>query len=226
MWKYVSVAEMVAIEKEADASGLTYELMMENAGSGLAEAIASEYSEVTNPGVLGLVGSGNNGGDTLVALAHLAKQGWKASAYIIRQRPNNDPLVKRLEQAGGNVYFMDNDPDLQVLVTQIKNHPIIMDGILGTGIHTGGLGAMHARNGDRLALYIRVGTDPDIFDTPIFHSQFNIPPAFAGNFTPVTLEAIFLYIYKPELLIYHAASPSSSSFKPSSPLPASDCSLP
>ena len=101
-----------------------------------------------------------------------------------------------------------------------------VDGILGTGIHTGGLGAMHARNGDRLALYIRVGTDPDILDTPIFHSQFNIPPAFAGNFTPVTLEAIFLYIYKPELLIYHAASPSSSSFKPSSPLPASDCSLP
>ena len=35
--KYVSTAEMLAVEKEADANGLTYEMMMEHAGLGLAE---------------------------------------------------------------------------------------------------------------------------------------------------------------------------------------------
>ena len=34
--KLVSVEEMVAIEKEANAGGLTYPMMMENAGRGLA----------------------------------------------------------------------------------------------------------------------------------------------------------------------------------------------
>ena len=35
--KLVTVSEMRAIEKEADASGLTYGQMMENAGVGLAK---------------------------------------------------------------------------------------------------------------------------------------------------------------------------------------------
>jgi ADP-dependent NAD(P)H-hydrate dehydratase / NAD(P)H-hydrate epimerase len=133
MWKYVSVPEMVAIEKEADVNGLTYELMMENAGVGLADVVAHEYSEINEPGVLGLVGSGNNGGDTLVALARLARQGWRTSAYLIRQRAQDDPLVLRLQQAGGNIYSLSSDPDYQVLIAQIKNHAIIMDGVLGTG---------------------------------------------------------------------------------------------
>ena len=37
--KLVTVSQMKAIEKEADANGLTYDQMMENAGQGLAEAI-------------------------------------------------------------------------------------------------------------------------------------------------------------------------------------------
>ena len=35
--KLVTVSQMQAIEKEADAGGLTYDQMMENAGQGLAE---------------------------------------------------------------------------------------------------------------------------------------------------------------------------------------------
>ena len=37
--KLVSVSEMKAIEGQADASGLSYSQMMENAGRGLAELI-------------------------------------------------------------------------------------------------------------------------------------------------------------------------------------------
>jgi len=37
--KLVSVEEMKAVEQEADASGLTYEMMMENAGHNLAREV-------------------------------------------------------------------------------------------------------------------------------------------------------------------------------------------
>ena len=78
--KYVSVAQMQAIEREANASGLSYAQMMENAGGGLADVILEEYGYLEDGGALGLVGAGNNGGDTLVSAglpgqARLARHG-------------------------------------------------------------------------------------------------------------------------------------------------------
>ena len=113
--KYVSVEQMIAIEKEADASGHTYDVMMAHAGRGLAEAVLDDYGYLAEGGALGLVGSGNNGGDTLVALVHLLEAGWKASACILRPRPEDDPLVERLEQAGGAIHRLDKDIDLERL---------------------------------------------------------------------------------------------------------------
>jgi hydroxyethylthiazole kinase-like uncharacterized protein yjeF len=133
--KYVSVAQMVRIEREADASGLTYDRMMENAGRGLAEALQDQYGYLEEQGILGLVGSGNNGGDTLVALAYLAKEGWKASAYIVRPRPAEDPLIARLMEAGGAVYPAEDDPKQRRLASLLGEHGLLLDGILGTGIH-------------------------------------------------------------------------------------------
>lgn len=133
--KLVTVAEMRAIEREANASGLTYELMMENAGRGLAEVVDTDYQDLKQEGVLGLVGSGNNGGDTLVALAHLAAQGWMASAYLVRPRPSDDPLMARLDDAGGKIYSVKDDNGFKQLKTLLSKHAVIMDGVLGTGVH-------------------------------------------------------------------------------------------
>jgi len=132
--KYVSVAEMVAIEVEANAQGLSYEQMMENAGSGLAEVIQEEYGFLDEAGALGLVGSGNNGGDTLVALARLAGEGWKTSAAILRARPEHDPLVARFTEQGGRLYDLSAEADLELLGRLIEAHAILLDGALGTGI--------------------------------------------------------------------------------------------
>ena len=133
MEKYVSVAEMVAIEHEADAKGLTYELMMENAGNNLADAVELAYASYKTGGVLGLIGSGNNGGDTLVALARMKQHGWRATAYLARSRDAADPLIERFRQQGGEIYGGDPDTDFSVLSHSINNHQVIMDGILGTG---------------------------------------------------------------------------------------------
>jgi hydroxyethylthiazole kinase-like uncharacterized protein yjeF len=133
--KLVTVPEMRAIEKEANANGLSYEMMMENAGRGLADVVMDHYGDLKEEGVLGLVGSGNNGGDTLVALADLAEKGWMTSAYLVRPRPADDPLVTRLDQAGGKLYDVRADEDLSHIKTLIGSHAVLLDGILGTGMH-------------------------------------------------------------------------------------------
>lgn len=132
--KLVTVTEMQAVEREADAGGLSYAEMMENAGLGLAEVVADVYGDRRDGGVLGLVGSGNNGGDTLVALWHLAAQGWRASAYLVRPRPEEDPLAARLKEAAGEILSIERDPKLEKLAAAVKSHAVLLDGVLGTGI--------------------------------------------------------------------------------------------
>ena len=132
--KYVSVAEMVAIENEADTRGHTYDQMMEHAGKGLAKEIHNRYGKLDQRLVLGLVGSGNNGGDTLVALSYLQGWGWKTTAYLVRERPAGDPLLQRAKESGCEILEYQQDENLVALETAILTHTVLMDGILGTGI--------------------------------------------------------------------------------------------
>lgn len=132
-YRLVSVAEMQAIEREADASGLSYDQMMENAGRNLAEVILDEFGYLESEGTLGLVGSGNNGGDTLVALAHLAQQGWRTTACLVRPRPADDPLLHRLIAQGGAVQVLSTENPRQELTDLLEHHALLLDGILGTG---------------------------------------------------------------------------------------------
>jgi len=132
--KYVSVQEIVAVEKEADQKGFTYSMMMENAGKGLAAVVQDRYEEIGSETVLGLVGSGNNGGDTLVALDYLCQSGWQTSALIVRPRDPNDPLIERLEISGGRIIRLNGKFSKQSLRELLEENEIILDGILGTGI--------------------------------------------------------------------------------------------
>ena len=134
--KLVSLSEMRTIEEEADASGLSYSAMMENAGYNLyREVLRLSYAKDDEEDiqVLGLVGPGNNGGDTLIALAHLAEKGWKARAYLVKRKPGGDQLVKRLEEADGEICPADKDTDFLQLATFIETADVVLDGVLGTG---------------------------------------------------------------------------------------------
>lgn len=130
--RLVSVQEMKNIEKEADAAGLTYAQMMQNAGQGLAEVVQGLPVEESEQEVFGLVGSGNNGGDTLVALAHLAADGWRARAYLVNRK--HDALVERLEKASGEVIVAEDDEEYASLSAFTQTASVILDGVLGTGI--------------------------------------------------------------------------------------------
>jgi hydroxyethylthiazole kinase-like uncharacterized protein yjeF len=133
--KLVTVSEMQSIERQADARGLSYALMMENAGQGLAQEVVRRYSLRNEVGLInkagGLVGSGNNGGDTLVALIYLAEKNWSVSACLVRPRPKEDLLVERFVRAGGGIVPLES---LQAWLQRFNNDDIILDGVLGTGV--------------------------------------------------------------------------------------------
>jgi len=130
--KLVTISEMVEIEKEADANGLSYNQMMENAGTGLAEVILETLSEAEGLSTFALVGSGNNGGDALVALEHLASRGWDVVSYLVKRKA--DDLVKRVEDAGGTILSAEEDEDYEALFAHIETAHVLLDGLLGTGI--------------------------------------------------------------------------------------------
>lgn len=128
--KLVTVSQMQTLEKEADASGLTYAEMMENAGQGLADVILEMFdTDDMELEAVGLVGPGNNGGDTLVALSTLAAEGWKTRAYLVKRK--KDDLVKRFAEAGGELLTGENA--FEQLAEAIGTADILLDGVLGTG---------------------------------------------------------------------------------------------
>jgi ADP-dependent NAD(P)H-hydrate dehydratase / NAD(P)H-hydrate epimerase len=134
MVKLFSVSEMKALEKEANDSGLTYDEMMENAGKGIAKEIDNAYRHLDNQQVIALVGSGNNGGDALVALSYLSQNKWETCAYIVRPREPDDPLISRLIEDRGKVLNLVDDKKYIQLVTLLETSSVLIDGVLGTGI--------------------------------------------------------------------------------------------
>jgi len=127
--KLVTVSQMQAIEKEADAGDLSYDQMMENAGQGLADIVLEIFEGDLESEAVGLVGPGNNGSDTLVALAALAGEGWKTRAYLVKRK--KDELVKRFTEAGGEI--IAGESAFEQLAEAIGTADVLLDGVLGTG---------------------------------------------------------------------------------------------
>lgn len=127
--KLVTVSQMIALEKQADASGLSYAQMMQNAGIGLAKILHVIGQEKKWKKVIGIVGSGNNGGDTLVALTWLQQNGWQTSAYLVKRK--DDELIQKYLQVNGKIiqYEKDSFP-----LSTFQESDVTLDGLLGTGI--------------------------------------------------------------------------------------------
>lgn len=126
----LTVAEMQSIEKTANASGITYETMMQHAGCGMAQWVMRNLD--TTQGVIGLIGSGNNGGDTLIALTELSKCGLRTQAFLARPR-EDDRLIETYLQTGGSIIDVSDNNNIEYLTAGLFPGSILLDGILGTG---------------------------------------------------------------------------------------------
>jgi len=129
--KIVTVQQMQAIEKSADSTGLSYAQMMHHAGLGVGAWVGEKLD--LRQGVVGLVGSGNNGGDTLIALTSLAMRGARTAAFLAKDR-GEDPLLTAYDDLGGQVVDISSEENMDLLQAAIQPGTIILDGVLGTGL--------------------------------------------------------------------------------------------
>lgn len=133
MRKIVTVEQMRAIEKAADASGLTYDQMMENAGRAIAQQILGRFPNPEELRVAILVGPGNNGGDGLVAGHYLAEAGAQVGGYLFGERGEEDENLARLKSRGGLIAEAAQDQRWRVLTNLVSSAGVLVDALLGTG---------------------------------------------------------------------------------------------
>jgi NAD(P)H-hydrate epimerase len=83
--------------------------------------------------VLLLVGSGNNGGDALVAGHYLADVGAQIAAYLIKPLAEDDSNLSRLVNRGIEITIAEEDKGYKKLDELLFRVDVIIDGLLGTG---------------------------------------------------------------------------------------------
>lgn len=132
--RILTVEEMRRVEAAADESGHSYAEMMERAGRGVAEALMARQA-VKGQRVLVLVGPGNNGGDGLVAARYLAEAGAEVSCYLLKPRADDDPNFAAVRKLELFVADAANDQRWRVLRQLVASVDVIIDALLGTGVH-------------------------------------------------------------------------------------------
>lgn len=137
MIKIVSVEAMRRIEAAADAAGISYVTMMERAGTATAARVLLILDELqlADARVTVLVGTGNNGGDGLVAARVIAESG-KAQVriYQLKPRDEHDPHLQAVRQLGLFVADAVNDQQYRVLRNMVASTDILIDALFGIGL--------------------------------------------------------------------------------------------
>lgn len=146
----ISSSQMYQIENNGDSIySMKKILMMENAGSRVADFLIDEFKEnILNKSIVAVCGKGNNGGDALVAIRHLSgyilarnKSDNKINlSVILLCRPDelktpesilNWQIISKMESIRKFTFESNSITEIE---DEIKNSSIILDGIFGTGI--------------------------------------------------------------------------------------------
>lgn len=120
-------------EQAAFARGVQVEALMDQAGAGVARAVAQFFP---HPGTcIVFVGKGHNGGDALVAAEHLQRRGWKIDIRLAFPEEECSELTRKKLQtlrdaeSGRGL----SAPTVAALRPLPHSHTIILDGLLGLG---------------------------------------------------------------------------------------------
>jgi len=131
--KVVTAEQMRQIDRSAANIGLPTEKLMENAGRAVAEETKKLIDSVVGKRILVIVGTGNNGGDGLVAGRYLDDWGAEVSLYLCKQRSADDKNLKLAKERGITIVQADQDGDLARLDGLLGSSEVVMDAVFGTG---------------------------------------------------------------------------------------------
>jgi len=127
----VSVKEMQEMDRKTiEEIGIASIVLMENAGRKVAEEVSAKRVAI-------FCGTGNNGGDGLVAARHLANKGAEVQVYIIGKISSikNDPKINldKLMKIGVAVEEIVPRSDLEHQVFEVRPQ-LLIDAIFGIGL--------------------------------------------------------------------------------------------
>ncbi len=135
----ITAEEMAKVDRKAAEFGIPSILLMENAGGVVARTITEKFGIKLKVAVF--VGTGNNGGDGLVAIRHLMSKAAIVDVFLI-----GDPGDIRTEEARLNwnviqkmrqnvkIHVVKSLSDLKGATRYLKRADVIIDAMLGTGL--------------------------------------------------------------------------------------------
>lgn len=137
--KLATAMDMRKIDEQAvSVYGSTIETLMEKAGMALVKALEEAYAPLSKKTIGVLCGSGNNGGDALVAARLLKKK--KISVVVVLVGDSEELPVEAKKQyqktkaAKVPVLVFDGDEKAKVIQTALEECDLFVDGLLGTGL--------------------------------------------------------------------------------------------
>ena len=129
----VTVAQMKQIEHDADAAGLSYTQMMENAGQAAAKVLL-EKKDFQTAAVF--CGTGNNGGDGFVLARALHETGKEVRIILVGGTPKTADAILNWEKAQSlNIPIKPLDDLTEEEKNWILNADAVVDALYGTGFH-------------------------------------------------------------------------------------------
>lgn len=138
MLPLVTAGEMKAIDHQAiEVWGIPSVVLMENAGRSVVLALEKEFKNLSGRNFLVLCGKGNNGGDGFVIARHLNNKG--ASVRCVLLGKINE--LKRDARTNAQILLnaamkIEEIEQTHELCAIIKNQPVVIDAIFGTGLST------------------------------------------------------------------------------------------
>ncbi|MGH2604637.1 MAG: NAD(P)H-hydrate epimerase, partial [Dehalococcoidia bacterium] len=131
--KLVTTEQMRALEERAEAAGVPTATLMENAGLAVAQEVWMLLGSLEERRILALCGTGNNGGDGLVAARHLFEWGAQVAVYLLAPRDPSDPNLAQILERDIPVTVASEDAGFETLEGLLGAAEMVIDALLGTG---------------------------------------------------------------------------------------------
>lgn len=204
----VTCSQMKELENAADAAGLSYYQMMENAGYEAAKIVTSflgldalkptdiiNASMTGNPTGFALVfcGKGNNGGDGFVAARALTEKGVSVKVALVEGDPKTPDSKENFELLKGL-------PLVEIIDSRnaaFNENTVIIDAIYGTGFH----GAIKENAGEIIDF---INSAREI-GAKVF--ALDIPSGLSGDAAPDEDLSDATCVHADTTISFHAAKP-------------------
>ena len=133
--KVAAIADVRRIEAAADASLMSYQQMMLQAGQAASDYLCQRLDITAQTRIAFLIGKGSNGGDGLVMAHHLSQHTpAQIRLYLLEARTPDDPNFAAVLEAGLFIGLAANDRDNRLLRNLINSADVIVDALFGIGL--------------------------------------------------------------------------------------------